>query len=304
MKLIIKKQVRIVKRKQNRLSSALIAKQFNISKRRVEQVWSYFCKNTAYLPIQKPGRKPYRKEIPNLKDRILRIHKKHNFGATYIAKFLRDKLKIPISNNYIHQILLDGGLAMPNKCKQKRRKPWVRYERRHSLSAVHMDWHYSSKLNKWMCAVLDDASRKIISGGEYDNAYASHCIDMLEKAYEKNKQIIGIREVITDHGSQFFANKKKNDGDQSESKFQEYCKNKGINHIFCKYHHPQTNGKFEKWNHTYELHRYRFNFFEEFVDWYNNRPHGSLNFMTPEQAFWFKAQDIILGWFFKWAELN
>lgn len=33
--------------------------------------------------------------------------------------------------------------------------------------------------------------------------------------------------------------------------------------------------------------------FDEFVDWYNNRPHGSLNFEeleTPEQAFWRKLQ--------------
>ncbi len=33
--------------------------------------------------------------------------------------------------------------------------------------------------------------------------------------------------------------------------------------------------------------------FDEFVDWYNNRPHGSLNFKeleTPEQAFWRKLR--------------
>jgi len=52
------------------------------------------------------------------------------------------------------------------------------------------------------------------------------------------------------------------------------------------------------------LHRYRFNSFQEFVDWYNNRPHGSLDFQTPEKSFWSKAEDIILGRFFKWAELK
>ena len=304
MKLNYKLQVRIVKRKQHGLSSAFIAKQLGFSKRRIEQIWKYYCDNNNYLPLQKPGRKPYRKLTPEIEQRIISIYKKHYFGATYIAKFLRDKFKIRLSHNYIHQVLLDKGLAMQNKRKKKRRKPWVRYERTHSLSAVHMDWHYNSRINKWMCAVLDDASRKILSGGEYDHSYAEHSINMLEEAYEQNKQIIPIREVITDHGAQFFANKKKKNGDPNTSKFQNYCREKGIKHILCKYHHPQTNGKFEKWNHTYELHRYRFNSFQEFVDWYNHRPHGSLDFQTPEKSFWSKAEDIILGRFFKWAELK
>ena len=42
---------------------------------------------------------------------------------------------------------------------------------------------------------------------------------------------------------------------------------------------------------TYQRFRKDFSSFEEFVDWYNNRPHGSLNFNcleTPEIAFWKK----------------
>jgi len=304
MKLTYKKQVRIVKRKQRGLSSALIAKQFKLSKRRIEQVWAYYLKHKSYLPIQKPGRKPYRKISPNIMNKIINLHKNYNFGATYIAKYLRDNQNIRLSHNFIHNILLENNMAIPNKRKQKRRKPWVRYERNHSLSAVHMDWHYNTKLDKWMCAVLDDASRKILSGGEYDQALSIHGINMLDEAYEKFKHIAPIREVITDHGSQFYANKKRNDNEPSISKFQIFCSKKGIKHILCKYHHPQTNGKFEKWNHTYEINRGRFNSFNEFIEWYNNRPHGSHDLKTPKWAFYYKAQDIILGRFFKWAKLK
>lgn len=87
-----------------------------------------------------------------------------------------------------------------------------------------MDWHYSSKINKWMCAVLDDVSRKIFSGGEYEHSYAEHSINMFEEAYEHNKWIIPICEVITDHVAQFFVNKKKKNGDPSSSQFQNYCR--------------------------------------------------------------------------------
>jgi len=67
--------------------------------------------------------------------------------------------------------------------------------------------------------------------------------------------------------------------------------NNKIKHILCRYKHPQTNGKVEKWFDLYRVHRKRFPTFEEFIEWYNNRPHGSLNLRraeTPEMAFWRK----------------
>ena len=44
----------------------------------------------------------------------------------------------------------------------------------------------------------------------------------------------------------------------------------------------------ERWFGEYQKHRLAFSSFEEFKEWYNNRPHGSLEFehlKTPEQAF-------------------
>ncbi|MFZ2473107.1 MAG: hypothetical protein WAW52_14350 [Methanothrix sp.] len=45
-----------------------------------------------------------------------------------------------IHHNAIHKVLLDHGLANVNRNKAKRRKPWVRYEREHSLSRVGRDF--------------------------------------------------------------------------------------------------------------------------------------------------------------------
>jgi transposase InsO family protein len=42
-------------------------------------------------------------------------------------------------------------------------------------------------------------------------------------------------------------------------------------HIVSRSHHPQTNGKLEKWFGLYERHKKDFNTFEEFVDLYNKR---------------------------------
>src|SRR5208337_3732844 len=70
--------------------------------------------------------------------------------------------------------------------KQKRRKPWIRYERAHSLSLVHTDWHHCEN-GKYLCAVLDDASRKILAAGEFDNETTENAIAILKKAYDECK---------------------------------------------------------------------------------------------------------------------
>lgn len=88
--------------------------------------------------------------------------------------------------------------------------------------------------------------------------------------------------------------------------FEEYCESRGIQLILCKYHHPQSNGKIERFFQTYKKHRFSFESLEEFVHWYNTiRPHMSLKieeFETPEKAFMRKAQDIFLGNFMRLAE--
>ena len=44
---------------------------------------------------------------------------------------------------------------------------------------------------------------------------------------------------------------------------------RGIKQMLCKYNHPQSNGKMEKWFDTYNRHRDDFDNIQEFVDWYN-----------------------------------
>jgi putative transposase len=53
---------------------------------------------------------------------------------------IRKQYKICISHNRIHMYLKAQGAAQDDEKKQKRRK-WVRYERKHSLSAGHITWH-------------------------------------------------------------------------------------------------------------------------------------------------------------------
>jgi transposase InsO family protein len=176
-----------------------------------------------------------------------------------------------------------------------RRKPYIRYERKHSLSAVHLDWHTSKINGKEVCVVLDDSSRFILAGGEFDAAIGEISINLVRKVLEDYGEVRKIREVITDHGSQFFANKTDKEGD-SESAFDAFLAKNDIKHILAGVKHPQTNGKIEKWYHTYEKSRKLFDDFDKFLDRYNSiRYHESLDekhyLQTPEDAFWSRMPD-------------
>jgi putative transposase len=73
-----------------------------------------------------------------------------------------------------------------------------------------MDWHISKVVpGKQMCVVLDDASRKILSGGEFSNATSENSVLLLKEALEhcRSNYNLSVRECISDHGTQFFADK-------------------------------------------------------------------------------------------------
>ena len=54
---------------------------------------------------------------------------------------------------------------------------------------------------------------------------------------------------------------------------------------------------------NYKKHRMDFPTLQDFICWYNNRPHGSHDLQTPEQEYSGKEpQAHLLGGFFKWTE--
>ncbi len=153
---------------------------------------------------------------------------------------------------------------------------------------IHLDWHSANRKN--ICVALDDSSRMILSGGEFEKATEENTIMVVKEAMDKYGKIGVIREVLTDRGSQFYVNKKDEKG-EGENKFEEFLKENNIKHIVSRVNHPQTNGKLEKWFDLYDKHSNDFKTFEDFIEWYNTiRYHQSLDtkyyLQTPEDAFW------------------
>jgi putative transposase len=132
-------------------------------------MWKYF-KDTGKEPIlgQKVGRpkKPYIRRDAEI---VREAHSRYKFGARMLERVIRKQYKICISHNRIHMYLKKEGLAREEPRKKRRRK-WNRYERKHSLSAGHIDWHEMDGHDIKVCIILDDASRKVLAGGEFSLA--------------------------------------------------------------------------------------------------------------------------------------
>ncbi len=242
-------------------------------------------KQTLQAPKPKMGRP--KKQTPTQWNTLVEnAWKKHHLNALYLEKLIHTEQKQQIPHNTIHKIMLQKGYAKEQLSKQKRRRPWVRYEREHSLSLVHMDWYVSKVVvGMQVCVVLDDASRKVLSGGEFSNATAENSVLLLKEALDscQKRYNLRIRECVSDHGTQFYG-VRRDKQNHAEHAFEVFLKDAGVRQILCGVNHPQTNGKVEKWFDFYENHRGRCGSFDELINWYNDRMHGSLNMRYAETS--------------------
>jgi putative transposase len=171
-------------------------------------------------------------------------------------------------------ILNKNGLTRKEHNRGKRAK-YIRFQRKHSNSLWHID---DSEFNNGkIIGVLDDCSRYnlgILYVKNVTTIIATKFLDELIQKFGKPKSI------ISDNGSPY-------GGKSKHSKFDRWCKRRGIEHIRTRVKKPQTNGKVERLFQTIkkeipfamgdlELFRMKYNHF---------RPHQSLNWLTPAQRF-------------------
>ena len=286
MKLNRRKVHWIIRQKLKGASSKEIARDMKVSRRRIEQIWKYFQENRRE-PIIGDGVGRPRKSYDETEASIVKdAYQQFRFGARMLEVVIKKVYKTKIPHNRIHMYLLSQGLSVQDPKKQKRRK-WVRYEREHSMSAGHIDWLEDDQTGLKVCVILDDASRKILAGGEFPSINTENSIHVIDQLVENYWWLCPMRELIMDHGSEFGAHRIHEDGSW-DGNFKQHLEKYGIKPILARVKHPQTNGKLERWFQEYRRHRSAFSSFDEFIEWYNNRPHGSLDFErleTPEQAF-------------------
>lgn len=278
MKLTKWKLVETLRKKNTGWTSYKARRIAGISVRRVNQVWGLYQKTGEIPQIGKNNGRPKNLVEEWEINMVKEAYTKYRVSASTLERIIERDYGKHISHRKVHEILLRLGFAKKKAKKDIRKKAWIRYQRRHSLTAVHIDWHYDCK--RWVFGVIDDASRKMLSLIECSNPTTDNSIEGMEEALKHGK----IKQCISDHGAQFTSNMT-----DADSRFRDYLKSKSIKQILCRIKHPQSNGKIEKWFDAYDRHRDSFQTKEEFLHWYNDlKPHKALNFEileTPSQAF-------------------
>lgn len=207
----------------------------------------------------------------NLKQEVLKIRKKTGWGERKIA------VSVPLSHTSINRILNAACLCQETKSKGRRIK-WVRWQRQHPNSLWQVDHtDEQDKFNCYTLSIIDDCSRyslALVKLNRVTTDIVTHILDMLIKKHGKPKQL------LTDNGGAYGLNSK-------HSRFDKWCKRRGIQHIRTKVHSPTTNGKVERLfktmdeemkfcNNDMERFRFRYNHF---------RPHSSLFNKVPAEVY-------------------
>jgi putative transposase len=266
-------------------TTASAGRVYGVSQRRIQQLVKQH-QDTGVMPKLNPQRRPKGAALTQEeKTHIDRVWERTRWNSHLLYQELR-KESIRIPKHKIHAYLTATDRNRPNPRKQKKRSR-CRYERDHSGTLLHADWHQTSQNHPHCILWIDDASRKILGGAEFPEQNAEHTIATCQQALDRAEGWnLTVQQINTDRGPEFYANEVEGKR-PGLSQFERFLEERGIRHIPSRTNNPQTNGKVERLWLEYDRHRWRFHTLEEWIGWKNQRVHGSLwveIYETPEEA--------------------
>ncbi len=204
-----------------------------------------------------------------IEHKILRIRKKTGWGENQIANYVN------VSSWSVNKVLRKYRLTNPLKRRKKRNK-YVRFEREHPNTMWQIDHSDQKVKDKWLISIIDDHSRYsigLIAVNRVTTAVVTQILDELGRVHGYPKQI------LSDNGSAYGLKSK-------HSKFDRWCKRRGIHHIRSAIHSPTTCGKVERLFQTIKRELPFCKDINEFRMRYNHlRIHKSLDGKTPAEVY-------------------
>ena len=178
-----------------------------------------------------------------------------------------------VSERQIQKIFKKHKLKMSLRRRPSQIK-FVKYEWPRPNMLWHTDWTLCPFTGLYLIAFLDDCTRLILHAEYFDSASTENTLIAFEKAIKKFRIPDA---VLTDNGAQFHVH-----GD-----FGKFCNENKIHHILGRVHHPQTNGKIERWFGTYKKEfKEGEDTLESFVKYYNEeRIHQGIHYQTPLEKY-------------------
>jgi putative transposase len=263
-------------------SATQLAKIQKINRRYVYTLLNKFKKEgTLAYRVKKAGR--HKQPLnPKFVKKTIELRSSSDYGSEKLH-FVLQKQGFGVSQYMIQRILDENKLTEPCEKRRGQRK-YVRFRWMLSNYMWHCDW--TEYKGKWYCAFIDDCSRKIMACGEFTNATTKKSLFLLYQAILMNGVCPVI--ILSDKGSQFYANKYDKKGEKGISEFEKELEFLGIDFWTSRRNHPQTNGKMEKWFDTLKkrFKKHPKETLQAFVKLYNEeRIHHALDYETPEKVY-------------------
>lgn len=213
---------------------------------------------------------------PQFEKLVVNFWKEHKYGSGKTWLLLKEQ-GYCVSQRQIQKIFNEHNFRT-NRRRRPNQIKYVRYERSVPNELWHTDWSNCPFTGKQLIAFIDDHSRYIIHAERFEKATTENTLIAFEKAIIKSTTPL---QILTDNGTQFTPAR------TEKGPFTNWCEERGIQHILGRIHHPQTNGKIERWFGTYKTEfDERFETLEAFLTFYNEiRIHQGISYKKPIERF-------------------
>jgi putative transposase len=187
------------------------------------------------------------------------------------------RLGYGVSERQLRKIYRREGFKM-NKRKRPSQIKFVKYEWPEPNMLWHVDWTECPFTKNKLIAFIDDYSRYIVHAEYFVNATTENTILAFQIAMQKYGKP---QAILSDNGVQFTPAR------AESGPFSRFCEENGIKHILGRVHHPQTNGKIERWFGTYKLEfQHGKDTLDTFLKFYNEeRRHQGIGYIVPLQRY-------------------
>ena len=267
---------------------SVVAAELKVTPRHIRMLRAEFKETgSVHVPCL-PGRPTLQPPSQEEVQLVLDAHQLEKVGVLHTAISLR-RAGHNISYRQIYRIMKENGLVVPSEAKSRKRK-WVRYERKHSNSMWHTDWHVMKdpRMKRLhLITFLDDASRCVTGAGLFTQATSENAVVVLQQA---TGQFGTPATILSDNVYCFVGVRRGNPkGSWKPTAFEEALLGRGIELINSRPYHPQTNGNLDRFHRTIEEEIGHYESLPEYIEYYNERRlHFSLdiaNYETPLKAF-------------------
>jgi transposase InsO family protein len=169
-----------------------------------------------------------------MESKVIKLRKVTGWGEHKLVCYFPE-----ISHATIFRILKKNNLLVASYRRNKRIK-YIRWKRKHPNSLWQMDVSDQKIKDKYYFGVNDDYSRYCVGLIDLNRVTTIIVTQILDNLIEFHKKP---REILSDYGNVFGLRNK-------HSKFDRWCRRRGIKHIRTAIHSPTTTGKIERFFQT------------------------------------------------------